>query len=342
MHPQSSDSWRWSVLILVVGLLLVGCSTSTGPATTDGLRNEAAGMLSLPELTAVNLEGAPIKVVATTSIIGDIAAQVGGDAISLTTLIAPGQDSHSFEPGAQQLASVAGAHVIFVNGWDLEEALVRDLEEIAGGAPVVPISANITPLPAGGADQEQGNGHGHSGVDPHVWFSISNVRQWVGNVAQALGELDTANRATYQANAAAYLSELDELAAYAESELAHIPADKRFLVTTHDSFSYFARDYGFTVLGALLPGVSALAEPSASDLAELISAMKEHGVCAIFSDRSANSALLRTVSAELDECEEVRVIPLYTESTGPPGSGADSYIGMFRANVDSIVAGLSE
>jgi ABC-type Zn uptake system ZnuABC Zn-binding protein ZnuA len=337
--------------MLLFGLLLVGCSSlsepaqGTAPATVnieqDG-QEQVPEILQLPDLAAVNLNGAPLKVVATTSIIGDVVAQVGGDAIELTTLIAPGQDSHSFEPGAQALASVAGAHVIFVNGWDLEEALVRDLDEIAGDAPVVPISANIAPLAAGDAEHEGEDGQEHSSADPHVWFSVQNVRQWVANVAQALGALDSANRDLYESNAAAYLLELDALAEYTPSALAQIPAERRFLVTTHDSFSYFARDYGFTVLGTVIPGASTLAEPSAGDLAGLIAAMTEHAVCAIFTETTTGSTLAQTVSAELEGCEEVRVLPLYTESIGPAGSGADSYIGMFRANVDSIVAGLGD
>lgn len=342
MFRQVKNGWRWPVYALFVGLILVGCSSPSQPETVNGEEDEQSETLKLPELAAVNLDGAPLKVVATTSIIGDVVAQVGGDAVLLTTLIAPGQDPHSFEPGAQALASVAGAHVIFVNGWELEEALAHDLEEIAGDAPVVPISANIIPLLAGEAEHEGEGEPEHSGADPHVWFSVANVKQWVENVTQVLGELDPANRDLYESNATAYLAELDALADYAVAELEQIPADKRFLVTTHDSFSYFARDYGFTVLGTVLPGVSTLSEPSAGDLAGLIAAMKEHAVCTIFTETTITNTLAQTISAELDGCAEVKLIPLYAGSIGLPGSRADSYIGMFRANVDSIVTGLGE
>jgi ABC-type Zn uptake system ZnuABC Zn-binding protein ZnuA len=312
-----------------------------------------AEMLMLPKLNAAELDDAPMRVVATTSIIGDVVAQVGGEAIDLTVLIGSGQDSHSFEPAAQDLTAVANAYVIFVNGWNLEEGLVDVLESIGEEVLVVPISANIEPLTFGEEDHdeegeeheeeehEDGDEHGHSGADPHVWFDIHNVEQWVENVEHVLSELDPANADTYQANAASYATALAELETYAEAQLASIPEENRFLVTNHDSFSYFAEVYSFTVLGTVIPGVSTVAEPSASDLADLIAEMEEHNVCAIFTETTVNDELAQTVAAELDGCETVQVLKLYTEAVGSEGSGAASYIGMFRANVDTIVSGLN-
>lgn len=314
-----------------------------------------AEMLMLPELNAAELDGAPLRVIATTSIIGDVVAQVGGETIDLTVLMEPGQDPHSYEPAAQDLTAVANAHIIFINGWDLEEGLADDLENIGEDALVVPISANIAPL-AFGEDEhahedeeheedehEEGDehGHDHSGADPHVWFDIHNVEQWAENVEHVLSDLDPANAATYEANAAAYTEALEELEAYTTSQLDSIPEDNRFLVTNHDSFSYFANAYGFTVLGTVIPSASTVAEPSASDLAELIMEMEEHNVCTIFTETTVNDALAQTVAAELDGCDTVQVLQLYTGAVGPEGSGEDSYIGMFRANVDAIVSGLN-
>lgn len=297
------------------------------------------GMLLLPEVTAVDLNGNPLRVVATTSIMGDVVAQVGGDAIDLTVLMEPGQDPHSYEPSAQDLTAVAQTDVIFVNGWDLEEALAADLENIGEASLVVPISANIVPLAF--AEGEEGEAeHTHSGADPHVWFSIHNVAQWVDNVAHVLSDLDPANAATYEANTAAYEEALAELEAYAEAQLDTIPAENRFLVTNHDAFGYFAEAYGLTVLGTVIPGISTIAEPSASDLTELIGAMAEHNICTIFTEATVNDTLAQTVAGELANCDTVQVLKLYTGAIGPAGSGADSYIGMFRANVDAIVAGL--
>lgn len=313
----------------------------------DEHANEAeAEMIVLPELEALELKGERLKVIATTSIIGDVVAQVGGEAIELTTLMGPGLDPHSYEPGTQELTAVAEAQVIFVNGWDLEEGLVHDLEEISEGVPLVAISANVAPLAFGKDEHASSEGgqdeheHEHGVADPHVWFSIHNVEQWVGNVERVLSDLDPANAGSYESRANAYLAELEELETYVESQLAQIPEENRFLVTNHDSFSYFAKDYGFELIGTLIPAASTLAEPSASDLAGLIGEMEAHGVCTIFTETTVSDTLAQTVASELDGCEEVKVLKLYTGAVGPAGSGADSYTGMFRANVDRIVEGI--
>ncbi len=356
----------WILMLLIGAVLVVACSgggETAEPATDDHDSEQVAEgedghdheddhadegeYLSLPELDAAALDGAPLKVVATTSIIGDVVAQVGGDAIDLTVLMGPGQDPHSFEPSARLLTAVADAHVIFVNGWDLEEALVHDLEEIGTGVPLLPISANIEPLAFGEDDHEdedeaEGEEHEHSGADPHVWLSIHNVAQWVENVAQVLSDLDPANAAAYESNATVYLAELAELEGYAETQLAQVPADRRFLVTNHSSLAYFAHEYDFTILGTVIPGSSTLAEPSASDLTALIAAMEGQGICTMFTETAVSDSLAQTVAGELNECDEVQVVPLYTGALGLAGSGADNYIGMFRANVDTIVEGLSQ
>ena len=327
-------------LIFVLLISLIGCTQTPGQ---DSPQDE---ILDLPALKAVELNGNALKVVATTSIIGDVVAQVGGDAIELTTLMGPGQDPHSYTPGARELTAVANADVIFVNGWNLEEGLVADLDEISADIPLVPISAKIEPLVTGvdAHDHEQkdatANDHQHSNVDPHVWFSIPNVTQWTQNVAVVLSELDPQNSEVYANNAAAYLEALDALAASVEPQLAAIPAEKRFLVTNHDTFSYFANAYDFELIGTVIPAASTLAEPSASDLTELIAEMETHAICTIFTENTINDALAQTITAELDSCDEVRVVQLYTGALGAANSGADNYIDMFRTNVAAIVAGL--
>ena len=343
------------VLALLI-FVLSGCKPTTAATKETGNNAEehehdelvAEGeMLTLPALQPTALNGSPLRVVATTSVIGDVVAQVGGDAISLTVLIGPGVDSHSYQPGAQDLTVVENAHVIFVNGWDLEEALVHDLETIGAGVSIVPVSAGIPPLTVEGSGHEdEGEGgeetdeHAHTGADPHVWFNIHNVEQWVENIEHVLSELDPANAETYANNAETYLEELEELEMYVTSQLEQIPSESRILVTNHDSFSYFADEYGFEILGTVIPAASTLAEPSAADLAGLITEMEEHGVCTIFAETSVSDTLAQTVAGELEGCDEVKVLLLYTEALGSAGGGADSYIGMFRANVDAIVEGL--
>lgn len=315
--------------LLAAGLL--GCGGQAAePATTNvATPADALAPLSLPAVAAVPGEG-PLRVVATTSIIGDIAGRVGGEAIALTTLMAAGQDPHSYQPAAADLAAAADADLIFVNGWNLEEGLIADLDA-AGDAPRVPVSAGITPLPSS-ADPRA--------ADPHVWQDVANVMQWVDNIAATLSAARPADAATFTANAAALRAELATLDEDIHAATAAIPATRRILVTNHDTLAYFAAAYDFRVLGSVIPGASTLAEATAANLAALADAMNDTGICSLFIETTAADQLARALSEELDGCNTVRVLSLYSDALGPPGSGADSYTGMMRANVATIVAAL--
>jgi ABC-type Zn uptake system ZnuABC Zn-binding protein ZnuA len=328
---------RWLFLILM--LLAAGCQ-SRAIDSGDGL-----APLVLPDLQPVALaDGERLQVIATTSVIGDVVSQVGGEAIALRTLIGPGQDAHSYQPAPSDLIGLAGAGVIFINGWQLEEGLVRDLEKAAEGVPLVPVSANITPLPIGAHEEEEDEDeeeHEHGLADPHVWLDPHLVRVWVENVREILSVLDPAREATYAASANSYLAELDELIAYSEEMLANVPAGQRRLVTNHEALAYFAQAFDFEIVGTVIPAASTVSEPSARALAALVNRMEAAGVCTIFVDSAANPALAEATAAELRTCEDVAVLPLYTGALGAPGSGADTYLRMMRTNVDTIVAGLA-
>jgi len=313
------------LLLMILTILLTGC-VALG---TSGRGEGGPLPPALPTIEPMAHAG-PLRVLATTGLIGDVGGQVGGAAIELTTLMGPGQDPHSYQPGAADLSAAADADVIFVNGWDLEEGLVDDLATIGGA--VAPISAGIAPRPLAG---EEGNA-----PDPHVWQSVPNVYRWVENVRDVLSAADPANAATYAVNAAAYRTELEALEAEVRAQTASIPAERRVLVTNHDTFGYFADAYGFRVLGSVVPGASTLAEPTAANLAELARVMADEGVCSLFIETTVSDQLARTLGEELSECETVRVLTLYSDALGPPASGADSYIGMMRANVTTLVEAL--
>jgi ABC-type Zn uptake system ZnuABC Zn-binding protein ZnuA len=363
-----------------VGFVFVwvaGCADTNGVEQVnseggeDNHSEEPADLLTLPQLQPISLNGRALKVVATTSIIGDVVAQVGGGAIELTTLMEPGQDPHSYEPAARDLTLVAEADLILVNGWDLEEALIGDLEQIAENKLILPLSAGIKPrsydehaeddhvgehdehtaddheeaYDEHAADEDdhahEHHAHDHHGIaDPHVWFDIANVEQWVENLIIIFSQVDPSNQATYEDNAQAYLGELNDLNEYVQAQIALIPEEQRYLVTNHEALGYFSQAYGFKELGTVLPAASTLAEPSANELAGLIEIMEEYAVCTIFTETTISDALARTVAAEVASCDQVEIIPIYSGALGPPGSGADNYIEMFRFNVDAIVAGL--
>lgn len=341
----------------------------------DHDHSNEGGELMLPELAAASLDGRALRVVATTSIVGDVVANIGGDSIDLTVLMGAGQDPHGYEATPQDLVAMEEADVIFVNGWDLEERLAESIEENFDDK-YVAISAGIEPIEFGGEhghddehgdehdedeDHEEGEehddehadedehaeeddhdddhaGHDHSGADPHVWFDIHHGEQWAENAASVLSTLDPANAANYEGNLAAYAEELEALEEELETIVATLPMEKRQLVTNHDALGYFAAAYDFDIVGTVIPSLSTNAEPSAGELAELIDAMQDAGVCTIFGETTDSNTLAETVAAELNDCENVQVVTIFT---GALGEGeASSYIGMLRSNMESIVAGL--
>lgn len=347
-------SYAWLVQIVLLGIILgsiAGCRSSEGNEPNQLLSGSKIEILEpdpfsgerlvLPNLDSKNQPVTPLNVVATTAVIGDVVAHVGKEAINLTILITAGQEPHSFEPGARDLTAVSQADVIFINGWNLEEGLLQNLDKIGPDIPIVPISANIDPLPLNQSESESDNETFHQGNDPHVWLDVKNVKQWVENVAIIFSALDPMHEEMYQQNAADYLKELDSLEQYAHAQLIQIPAENRILVTNHDAFGYFAAAYQFEILGTIIPNASTLAEPSAADLTNLINNMETHQVCSLFTETAVSDSLAQTVAAELNNCPQVDIVPLYAGSLGPPGSSADSYIGMFQSNIDAIVNNLT-
>ncbi len=313
-------------IFLLSAVWLVACNNAV---VEDG---RETAVLSLPQLETADLQGGKLRVVATTSVIGDVIAQIGGGTIDLTILIEPGQDPHSYEPGARALTAVAEAHVIFVNGWNLEEGLLNNLENVAEAGQIVPISANITPR------ESETTEPNHHHQDPHVWLDPQNVQQWVRNVEQVLTALDPANSEQYAAKTATYRQELEEL--MLEMDEMMVGLNGRHLVTNHDALGYLVARYDLNVIGTVLPGTSTLAEPSAADLADLATKMTEAQTCTIFAETTANMQLAEAAAAELDSCLQVKVLSLYIGALGLPGSGAESYIGMMRANTQTLAEGL--
>ncbi|HFC11260.1 MAG TPA: zinc ABC transporter substrate-binding protein [Anaerolineae bacterium] len=315
-------------LLIIILLLLTACTVTPKQATPQ--QNTATTVLRLPTLEAVKLAGRKLKVVATTSIIGDVVANVGGDAIVLTTLMGANQDPHSYQATPADLVALEQADVIFVNGWQLEEQLAGMVKRNFGQK-MVAISAEITPLTLNSAE--------HGGVDPHVWFSIRNVAQWTRNAATIFSQLDPDNATLYAQNRDRYLQQLGELSDEVDGLIATIPKDKRKLVTNHDAFGYFVRDYEFELIGTVIPALSTSAEPSSKQLAALVQAMEAAGVCTLFTETTANGALAGMISAELTTCPDVQILPLYS---GALGTGAAStYIGLFRSNIETIISGQS-
>lgn len=283
--------------------------------------------------------GDKLRVVATTTIVGDVVAQVGGDAIDLTVLLPVGADPHVFDPSPQDMAKVADAGVIFANGAGLEAFLERLLENAGGNAEVVEVSEGIAFIEAAhheGEAEPAGDEHHHEGVDPHTWTDPNNVLRWVDNIEAALVLHDSAHAAAYKANADAYRAQLRELDAWVRVQVAAIPAENRKLVTDHATFAYFAQRYGFELVGAVVPGYSTAAQPSARDLADLEDRIRSYGVKAVFVGSTVNPALAQRVAEDTG----IKLAFLYTGSLTAPGGEADSYLSYVKYNVGAIVEGL--
>ena len=186
------------------------------------------------------------------------------------------------------------------------------------------------------AEEEDAHaGHGHGIHDPHFWFDPIRVKFVINDMAARLSVLDPDGRDTYAANAAAFNAQLDELHAWTQEQVAVVPAERRLLVTSHDSLGYFAVLYGFEVIGTILPGTTEV-EPSPADLAELSHEIEEYGVPAIFGETTVSERLAAAIAAE----SGAELVRLYSGSLGTEGSGAETYIGMVRTNVQRIVDAL--
>ena len=285
----------------------------------------AQDVIELPALPALELNNRKLKVLATTAIIADVVTNIGKDLIDLDTIIKPGMSSHAYKPTARELVKATKADIIFSNGWNLEENLLSDLKNIVNKVPIAEVSANILAI------VKDGN------PDPHTWLSVDNVIIWTNNIEKVLSTLDPKNAEQYSQNSKEYVKKLEDLKAYAEQKISTIDAEKRFLITNHAAFSYFARDYEFKIPATIIPSMSALAEPSARDLASLIEVLKKNRICTIFSETENSDRLANSIAKELNNCKDVQVLPLHA-GTFEKGS---SYLEMFKENIDTIVKGLA-
>ena len=303
--------------ISLVLLLTVGCSATSGPAAPG------------PDLSP----GEKPQVVATTSIVGDVVAQVGGDLIDLSVLIPIGADPHAFEPTPQDVVAVSDAHILFANGAGLEEFLDPMLESAGAVSRVVYVSDGLDLLhSAAGA----GHDHEEAADDPHTWTDPHNVIVWVGSIEEALVALDPLHADRYRANAAAYRAELAELDSWIRGEIALVPEGNRRIATDHATLNYFADRYGIQTVGAIIPGYSSLAEPSAKELAEIEDTIRDLQVKAVLVGNTVNPALSERVAQDTG----TQLVFIYTGSLSSPGGEADSYVAYMRYNVNAIVEAL--
>jgi zinc/manganese transport system substrate-binding protein len=279
---------------------------------------------------AQDTQQAAIKAVATVSILGDLVRNVGGDRLAVTTLVGPNGDAHVYSPTPADAKKLAVADIVFVNGLGFEGWMTRLVTTSATRAPMVVVSKGVAPR-----TMEDDSRSGRMVVDPHAWQSIANAEIYVANIRDGLAAIDPAGKATYDANAAVYLGKLDALEGEVRAAIAGIPAGRRKVITTHDAFGYFGAAYGMTFVAP--DGLSTESEPSAKDVARLITQIRKQKIPAVFLENISDPRLMQQIARETGVTVGGR---LYSDALSEPGGPAETYIDMMRHNVRAFTAAL--
>lgn len=284
-----------------------------------------------------------LKVVATFSILGDWVRQVGGDAIDLSVIVPADGDAHAFDPKPDQVASVADAAVLFEIGLDFETWLEDMVSASGSSATRVPVSTGITLLAfdehTGEEHEEESGEHEHGATDPHIWGNVANAINAVELIRAALTDAGPDQTNTFAANAAAYTETLKSLDTTIRDQVATLPEDRRKLVTTHDTFGYYADAYGFEIVGTALNSLSTEGgDPPASEIASLVDSVTSANVPAIFADNVTNPDLMETIA---DEAGVTLAPALYTDALGANDADGATYEAMMTYNTTTIVTALA-
>ena len=352
MSFSTRNLWQIGFLLAMLILALAALTGCSGEEETK--EPDDATQASPPFL----------EIVTTTDFMADWARRMGGSSVNVFSLLPPGADPHSFQPGSRDIARIADADLVLTVGLGLEDDWLNDLISNASADPtkVISVTDVIEPLEnpeyseedsdAGedhgeeetdegdegedhaDEDSEEGEGehHDEGPLDPHFWFDPIRVERVIGHMGSLMAARDPSRAETYQSNAADYQHELQELHRFIESELASIPTSRRLLVTSHDSLQYFARRYGMTVVGTVIPSATTETESSPKHLTDLIEKVRRFNVPAVFGEVTVSERLAATIAEETG----ATLVRLYSGSLAPPGSPAETYVGMMRTNAQLI------
>jgi zinc/manganese transport system substrate-binding protein len=265
-----------------------------------------------------------LSVVASFSILGDFVKNVGGDRVGVATLVGPEGDVHVYTPAPADAKKIADAKLLVINGLGLEGWLPRLLQASGSKAPIITASKGIAPLKLG------------SDADPHAWQSVANARIYVANIRDALAAADPAGNEIFRANAQSYLAKLDVLDREVREAIARIPGPRRKVISTHDAFGYFAAAYGIEFIAPL--GVSTESEPSARDIAAIVSQIRAGKIPAVFFENISDPRLMRQIAAETGATIGGT---LYSDSLSGEKGDAPTYIDMVRHNIKALTSALA-
>lgn len=293
-----------------------------------------AALLAASTLTAcdVGSDDGPLIVVST-NILGDVVENVVGDQAEVLTLMKPDADPHSFEISAQEAGRVRSADLLVANGLGLEEGLQQHLDAAADDGVATFVAGDAVEVLAYAEGDASGT------PDPHFWTDPGRVLDVLDALEPVLADVDGIDAARLADDVAAYRADVAAVETEMADAFAGIPAERRALVTNHHVFGYLAQRFDFEVVGAVIPGGTTLAAPSASDLSDLVEAVEETGVPAIFAESSSPDRLVQALASEADV--RVEVVELYTESLTAADGGAPDYLTMMRVNTQRIAAALA-
>jgi zinc/manganese transport system substrate-binding protein len=303
------------------------------PVPLCSLRPTAAIFAAALSVLAAPALAADVHAVASFSILGDMVSRIGGERVAVTTIVGPNADTHVYEPKPSDAAAVTGADIFFINGLGFEGWMDRFVEATAYKGPLIVVSDGVAPHDMNEHEgHEAADGHEHGERDPHAWQSLKNGVLYVQNIAKGLCAVDAAGCESYTANAAAYSAELEALDATVRAQLEAVPADKRKVITTHDAFGYFGEAYGVAFLAP--EGISTDAEPSAADVARLITQIKTEGVTALFVENMSDPRLVQQIA---DETGVSLGGELYADALSEADGPASTYLDMFRHNIGLLL-----
>lgn len=295
------------------------------------LRTIAYASTALMALTAMatTASAKTLDVVASFTVLADVVHEVGGKNVEVKTLVGPNGDPHEFEPSPDDARNLKAADLVFVSGDGLEGWMDRLIT--ASGYKGTPIVASD------GINTRTMEEDGKTVTDPHVWNSPVNVMVWVDNIEKALAAADPEDAATFKQNAESYRKQLESLDAYAHEKLDPVPDDKRKILTSHDAFGYFGREYKVKFVAPI--GFSTETEASAGDVAKLIDQIKAENVKVYFFENSNDPKLVKQVASA------TKAQPggeLYVEALSDQKGPASNYVKMFRYNVNQIASALDK
>jgi len=276
----------------------------------------------------------PLSVVASFSILADMAREIAGDRAIVTALVGPNADAHVYAPTPNDAKALKNADLILINGLGFEGFMPRLIASSGTKARVITASTGVKPLTSG---SEHGHGHDHGRLDPHAWQSVSAAKLYAANIRDGLIAADAANASLYQSRAEAYINALGTLDADLKAAFSTIPPEKRIIVTNHDALGYFARDYGFRLES--VQGLSTESEPSAKDIARVIRIVREKKARAVFIETFADPR----IGAELAKQTGAKLGgTLYSDALSDEKGPAATYISMMRNTMTVLLEALKD